>query len=97
MEDSERATFLESPLWQTLGAVKNGHVIDVNDGTWIAGLCIQAANLVLDDLQAILAPDTVTPEPTAEATPASSKFEKIKMANIPLDLPIPLPCLRQAS
>lgn len=54
VEDSERETFLNSPLWQTLAAVQNGRVIDVNDDTWIAGLGIQAANLVLDDLLAYL-------------------------------------------
>lgn len=56
VEDSERATFLESPLWQTLGAVQNGHVVEVNDDYWIAGLGIQAANLVLDDLVTLLTP-----------------------------------------
>jgi iron complex transport system substrate-binding protein len=56
VEDSERATFLESPLWQTLEGVQNGHVVDVNDDYWIAGLGIQAANLVLDDLVTLLAP-----------------------------------------
>ena len=54
IEDSERATFLESPLWQTLNAVQNERVIDINDDTWIAGLGVQAANLVLDDLESIL-------------------------------------------
>jgi iron complex transport system substrate-binding protein len=54
VDDSERATFLESPLWQTLEAVQNGHAIDVNDDTWIAGLGVQAANLVLDDLETLL-------------------------------------------
>jgi iron complex transport system substrate-binding protein len=68
IEDSERATFLESPLWQTLSAVENGRAIDVNDDTWIAGLGIQAANLVLDDLQALLAPaDPAATEETASA------------------------------
>jgi iron complex transport system substrate-binding protein len=56
VEDSERAMFLESPLWQTLSAVQNEHVVDVNDDYWIAGLGIQAANLVLDDLVTLLAP-----------------------------------------
>jgi iron complex transport system substrate-binding protein len=56
VEDSERAAFLESPLWQTLSAVQNNHVIDVDDDYWIAGLGVQAANLVLDDLAALLAP-----------------------------------------
>ena len=54
-EDSNLATFLNSPLWQTLSAVQNDHVFDVNDDTWIAGLGIQAARLVLDDLGQILA------------------------------------------
>lgn len=53
-DDSDLATFLESPLWQTLSAVQNGRVYDVNDDTWIAGLGIQAARLVLDDLGDIL-------------------------------------------
>lgn len=53
-DDSELAAFLESPLWQTLSAVQHDRVIDVNDDTWIAGLGIQAAQLVLDDLGHIL-------------------------------------------
>lgn len=53
-DDSDLDTFLESPLWQTLGAVQSGQAIDVNDDTWIAGLGIQAANLVLDDLASLL-------------------------------------------
>lgn len=56
-DDSELATFLESPLWQTLTAVRNERAIDVNDDTWIAGLGIQAANSVLDDLVTVLATD----------------------------------------
>lgn len=55
VDDSERDTFLNSPLWQTLEAVQNEQVIDVNDDTWIAGLGVQAANLVLDDLETLLA------------------------------------------
>jgi iron complex transport system substrate-binding protein len=55
-DDSDLETFLDSPLWQTLSAVQNGHAIDVNDDTWIAGLGIQAANLVLEDLTTLLAP-----------------------------------------
>jgi iron complex transport system substrate-binding protein len=53
-DDSELATFLESPLWQTLGAVQNERAIDVDDDHWIAGLGVQSANLVLDDLERIL-------------------------------------------
>lgn len=54
-DDSDLEKFLNSPLWQTLNAVQNGRAIDVNDDTWIAGLGIQSANLVLDDLVKLLA------------------------------------------
>lgn len=60
VDDSERDTFLNSPLWQTLGAVENGHVVDVNDDTWIAGLGVQSALLVLDDLKALIGAPAVT-------------------------------------
>lgn len=53
-EDSAQADFLQSPLWQTLGAVQQGRAIDVNDDTWIAGLGVQAALLVLEDLQSMI-------------------------------------------
>lgn len=53
-DDSELDNFLESSLWQTLGAVQNDRAIDVNDDTWIAGLGVQAATLVLDDLEQYL-------------------------------------------
>lgn len=43
-----------SPLWQNLNAVKAGRVETVSDDVWIAGLGIQAANLILDDLDAKL-------------------------------------------
>jgi len=67
VDDSERDTFLNSPLWQTLGAVQNGHVVDINDDTWIAGLGVQAANLVLDDLATLLVgEDTQTAATTCE-------------------------------
>jgi iron complex transport system substrate-binding protein len=58
-DDSEQDRFLESQLWQTLGAVQSGHAIDVNDDTWIAGLGVQSAHLVLEDLKAILAGPSV--------------------------------------
>jgi iron complex transport system substrate-binding protein len=56
LEDSERETFLNSPLWQTLQAVQAGRVFEIDDDTWIAGLGVQAANRVLDDLARLLAP-----------------------------------------
>ncbi|MBI1295948.1 ABC transporter substrate-binding protein [bacterium] len=49
-DDSDLATFLESELWTTLSAVQNERVVDVNDDTWVAGLGVQSANLVLNDL-----------------------------------------------
>lgn len=49
-DDSDQETFLQSELWTTLGAVQNEQAIDVDDDTWIAGLGVQSANLVLDDL-----------------------------------------------
>ncbi len=49
-DDSDQDTFLQSELWTTLGGVQSGNAIDVNDDTWIAGLGVQSANLVLDDL-----------------------------------------------
>jgi len=48
--DSDMDAFLESAMWTTLDGVKAGHALAVNDDTWISGLGIQAANLVLDDL-----------------------------------------------
>jgi iron complex transport system substrate-binding protein len=53
-DDSDQETFLQSELWTTLGAVQNEQAIDVNDDTWIAGLGVQSANLVLDDLISLL-------------------------------------------
>jgi iron complex transport system substrate-binding protein len=53
-DDSDLQTFLESPLWQTLSAVQNERAIDVNDDTWIAGLGVQSAFAVLDDLAQLL-------------------------------------------
>jgi iron complex transport system substrate-binding protein len=55
-DDSELDTFLTSPLWQTLGAVQADRAIDVDDDHWIAGLGVQAANLVLDDLERLVTP-----------------------------------------
>lgn len=67
VDDSERDVFLNSPLWQTLDALQNGRVIDVNDDTWIAGLGIQAANLVLDDLARLLGTPTAASTIICEA------------------------------
>ena len=42
--------WLEDPLWQSLQAVKNKQVYQVNDVHWNTGAGIQAANKMLDDL-----------------------------------------------
>lgn len=56
--DSDLQRFLESPLWATLSAVQAGRAIDVNDDTWVAGLGVQSAMRVLDDLVRLLAPQS---------------------------------------
>lgn len=43
-------TLQESPLWQSLQAVKDGKVLTVDDSTWIAGLGYRAADVIADDL-----------------------------------------------
>ena len=84
VEDSERETFLSSPLWQTLEAVQNGQVVDVNDDTWIAGLGVQAANLVLDDLEAMLAPESVA---VTECEEGFRLFDHERLATDPVCIP----------
>lgn len=49
-DDSDMEAFLESPMWTTLQGVQAGNALTVDDDTWISGLGIQAARLVLDDL-----------------------------------------------
>ena len=68
-DDSEQDKFLKSELWTTLHGVQSGHAIDVDDDTWIAGLGVQSANLVLDDLINIL-DLTIDEATTAPATAA---------------------------
>jgi len=72
-DDSDQDAFLKSELWTTLGGVQSGHAIDVDDDTWIAGLGVQSANLVLDDLINILdlAIDEATTAPATAAFPVT--------------------------
>ncbi len=73
-DDSDQDTFLQSELWTTLGAVQNEQAIDVDDDTWIAGLGVQSANLVLDDLIKLLGltiAETTTAPATADAFPVT--------------------------
>lgn len=68
-DDSDQDTFLQSELWTTLHGVQSGHAIDVNDDTWIAGLGVQSANLVLDDLVTLLG---LTIDQTTVAAPTTA-------------------------
>lgn len=83
-EDSDLETFLESPLWQTLNAVQNDRAIDVDDDTWIAGLGVQSANLVLEDLKTIFGGDVVV---AAQCEPGFRLFDHERLANDPVCIP----------
>ncbi|HEX2772642.1 MAG TPA: ABC transporter substrate-binding protein, partial [Micromonosporaceae bacterium] len=39
-----------SPLWKSLTAVKNDRVMPVSDDTWMTGIGVQGAHLILDDI-----------------------------------------------
>lgn len=43
-------------LWQTLSAVQNDRQFDVRDDIWMTGIGVLGANLILDDLETLLAP-----------------------------------------
>jgi iron complex transport system substrate-binding protein len=47
---SQQKPFLSSPLWAKLPAVKHNHVATVSDDTWMTGIGIQGAGLLLDDI-----------------------------------------------
>jgi iron complex transport system substrate-binding protein len=53
-DDTTKGALTSSPLWQNLGAVQRGDVYDVPDDHWMLGIGIQAANLVLDDIEELL-------------------------------------------
>lgn len=54
-------------LWETLDAVQNGRQFDVTDAVWMTGIGVLGANLILDDLEAMLgtSPSTSAPASTA--------------------------------
>jgi iron complex transport system substrate-binding protein len=54
-EDTTQAAFTENPLWETLSAVEAGRVYEVPDDTWMLGIGIGAASIVLDELEGHLA------------------------------------------
>lgn len=47
---TQQKAFLASPLWKNLSAVKNNRVTNVSDDTWMTGIGIQGAHLILDDI-----------------------------------------------
>tara|TARA_R110002020_G_scaffold6321_14_gene26634 strand:- start:699 stop:1616 length:918 start_codon:yes stop_codon:yes gene_type:complete len=49
----EAETWMASPLWQNLTSVKAGHVHGVSDTVWATAGGVMAANLALDDIEAI--------------------------------------------
>lgn len=51
--DTQAADWLADPLWQNLAVVKAGKVHEVSDAIWNTAGGIIAANLLLDDLEAI--------------------------------------------
>jgi iron complex transport system substrate-binding protein len=52
--DTDQAVVTAGPVWQNLSAVQRGDVHEVSDDTWMLGIGVTAANLVLDDLEQIL-------------------------------------------
>jgi iron complex transport system substrate-binding protein len=47
---TQQKAFLASPLWKNLAAVKNKRVTNVSDDTWMTGIGVQGAHLILDDI-----------------------------------------------
>jgi iron complex transport system substrate-binding protein len=52
-EGSARGDF--TALWGGLSAVQNGRQFDIADDTWMTGIGVLGANLILDDLETWLA------------------------------------------
>jgi len=55
---TQAAEVTGGPLWERLDAVARGDVHEVPDDTWMLGIGVTAAHLVLDDLEAALAGGT---------------------------------------
>ncbi|MFH5821321.1 ABC transporter substrate-binding protein [Georgenia sp. AZ-5] len=53
-EDTAVAEVTGGELWNRLGAVQAGNAHEVSDDTWMLGIGVTAANLVLDDIENIL-------------------------------------------
>lgn len=53
-DDTTKTELTTNPLWGQLSAVRAGDVYEVPDDRWMLGIGIGAANLVLDDIEALL-------------------------------------------
>ncbi|MGH3665078.1 MAG: ABC transporter substrate-binding protein [Egibacteraceae bacterium] len=53
-EETTLPAITSNPLWQSLDAVERGRAYNVPEDHWIVGIGVQAADLVLDDLEEIL-------------------------------------------
>jgi len=53
-EDTAVADVTGGELWNRLGAVQAGDAHEVSDDTWMLGIGVTAANLVLDDIESLL-------------------------------------------
>jgi iron complex transport system substrate-binding protein len=49
-DKTQQKAFQASPLWNQLPAVKNQRVFPVSDDTWMTGIGVQGAQLILDDI-----------------------------------------------
>lgn len=49
-DKTQQKAFQASPLWSQLDAVRNNRVASVSDDTWMTGIGVQGAHLILDDI-----------------------------------------------
>lgn len=52
--DTDVDAVTAGPVWQALPVVQRGDVHEVSDDTWMLGIGVTAAGLVLDDIEAVL-------------------------------------------
>lgn len=52
--DTQQAEVTGGPLWKGLSAVRSGNAHEVSDDTWMLGIGVTAAHLVLDDIESTL-------------------------------------------
>ena len=72
-EETDYASFINDPLFQSLPAVQNGQMYEVPDAYWMLGIGILAANMVVDDLYTYLVGEV--PAPAAADTSAENALD----------------------